>query len=367
MPSLLLQGSTEEIRANLLCRVGHPSRWQRIIHGPTDELRRYVVKHLVDREEYKVAERYVFCGTADTVWRVGGEYAYRMKRCGHRLCPRCSRYLGYKYCNRIEGHLRREGHGHLYHLVFTQTVSTDETVEQARMRMEGKYQKVLGLLRRSGMTAGLSTVHVPYSALGGWHYHMHFVVELTSDYSDSEADAVVRKVRSLWESMFDFGRTWHHDECWFQRCVGRPQGPRTELPEGEQAEFFTESKDPATRCLQYVVRDVVQGVERWLKNDPATRVAELVDGIEGCHLHRCYGRWRKPAPEETVATSENSEEAEEFGSCCGQELGRVDDFLGRVEYVDEDGDSVLRWLSTYFGLHSPVAVRLRAALAVVGM
>jgi hypothetical protein len=79
--------------------------------------------------------------------------------------------------------------------------------------------------------------------------------------------------------------------------------------EQAQGEFWGESTDPVEQALQYILRDVLQGVEAWTSGlSSPTEVADFVCAIEGTKGRRLYGDWRLPVPvepdEQTAAGGE---------------------------------------------------------------
>jgi hypothetical protein len=87
----------------------------------------------------------------------------------------------------------------------------------------------------------------------------------------------------------------------FMRCVALA-GPAMKGLEGDgQMEFWKESRNPVEVALQYVVRDVLQGVEKWVERLGGSEDCEsFAEALSGAKLHRCYGKWRKKIAEEVV-------------------------------------------------------------------
>lgn len=140
-----------------------------------------------------------------------------------------------------------------------------------------------------GLRSALATYHVTWSMDGGWHYHCHMVVEWEANTEFEELGAWVSRD---WEwAKMDSGEG--KTDVFVREVVG----PGPAFGEGEiegQGELWKESRDPVLAALQYVVRDVLQGVEKWVGRITNVEDAgSFAEAVGGAKLHRLYGVWRK--------------------------------------------------------------------------
>lgn len=205
---------------------------------------------------------------------------------------------------RVFGHLKSRPHGCIWHFVFTQQVIAGEPLCQTMARFAAKWRRIYGMLRRLGMRAGLATYHTKWSTCGGWHYHLHLAVEWGGE-SDGEREGERLEVK--WRK--ELRGAGEPEVPLFRRVVCGPGPAMSFEAEQAQGEFWGESTDPVEQALQYILRDVLQGVEAWTSGlSSPTEVADFVCAIEGTKGRRLYGDWRLPVPvepdEQTAAGGE---------------------------------------------------------------
>jgi len=283
------------------------TKWQWVIHGETLVYRQRVIRWLVRAGRYVQARRFAMCGRGDVglIGDTEGSVRIRPMGCGARFCPRCSRRYGRRFLSRVAAHLSSKPHGELTHMVLTQRVQPDETLKGARERLGKAWKVMYRELRRVGMVSGLATYHVTPSSVKGWHFHCHLVLELASGVT----------MESVWERL---------DDCWFRALKDgesqrKPLFVRKLVDEGKaldglagerQMEFWDESKDEVEVVLQYVLRDILQGVEGWIgKMQTDDQCEAFAEALSGAKLHRLYGVWRKRLDAEAQDEAERSVEA----------------------------------------------------------
>lgn len=341
-----------------------PSPWQQVLHGNTRTYRYAVTEWLVKNNRGERAVGFAMCGMGDKAIAVDEGIRVQPKRCGHPACPRCSRYRGLKFLRRVQDYLRTLPHGPIFHIVLTQQVDETETLGAARERFERRFSSWMKRYReRMGMHAGLAVTHMSWSMSvegGGWHYHQHLVLE-----SNLPAELAERRCRfaaDVWaEIKKDDGDT--RAQSAFVRCVSGGGQPLEGLDEGT-GDLWVESNDEVTKCVQYVARDVCQGVESWNVESATGRVAELCEVVRSAKLRRLYGAWRTPLPAEEVkpAKEANADGPKVFDDDA-QELGRVDDVLFAAGRGEEWGIEAALGLLASSRNNSAVGKRL---VAVVG-
>lgn len=267
--------------------------WQFVIHGATDGYRQLVLEELLGRRQWRRAHRFAVCGLGDSasveMRGEGVKLSYRF--CGHRACPRCSKLAGRRALRGVLQRLGTVRHEALFHVVLTQRVEVGESLMAARARFDHKWRRLAksrGALRAVG---GLASMHMKYNQ--GWHYHMHLIAEV----GGVDAGERVGKFVEAWRDAV-------RDECgvaepMFVRRVADAGEPFDfEGDEGQQ-EVWREASGAVARLFQYALREVVQGVERWVERVEGVRqVREFLEGMEGAQLHRAYGAWRLPVEKE---------------------------------------------------------------------
>lgn len=281
---LMLMARLSEIARDL-------SRWQWVMHGDTGTYRAAVVRWLCRSSRYTVGRRFALCGRGDQLGVSAGSTLVRVrtKGCGCRYCPRCSRRAGRKYLKKVNGHLSARPHGELWHIVFTQRAIAGEGLPECRGRFEVAWKKAMRWMRKAGLRGGLTTYHLIRNGFNAWHWHAHLVVEL-KDGVDGET--FFSGTEDAWRSAK--GRLGKDDIPIFGRRVCRQGVAMTGLVENGQMDFWSESQSEVEKAIQYVVRDVLQGVERWIAQcETSELVEEFCRGVEGAKMHRLVGEWRQ--------------------------------------------------------------------------
>jgi hypothetical protein len=214
--------------------------------------------------------------------------------------------------------LSTKAHGNLFHVVLTQRVVKDETLDGARLRFEAAWKRFYTKLRRAGMSAALATYHLTPSARLGWHYHCHLLMEF---HGLSEDDAT-EGLAAAW--LWACGEESDAKVApFFCRMITGAGGALSGMANDTQMEFFEESRNPVEVCLQYIVRDILQGVESWVgRINGRERALEFVSTLTHCKTHRLYGEWRKPVPKDGTERAAADEDAEDE-TAFDRKLGKV--------------------------------------------
>lgn len=280
-----------------------------MLHGDAMPLREVVTEVLLKSKGTKLAFRYAACGLADQV--VNGDAGMHVapRGCGHRLCPRCGRRRGAKYAQRIIGWLGHETHGDLWSVVLTQQVRKGESLADARARMATKQRRYMRALTTRGLVAAMTTVHVVWSKAGeGWHYHVHVLAELPGGLTTAA------ELLEWWGTCAggEYVQTGEEQS----RLVLGAGGAVGELRDDSgDSDFWSESKGPVARAVQYPLRDMAQGVSAWRLGGDLDRVREAAAEIQrtatGWKLFRAWGRWRKACPAALAATAVKEDAGEE--------------------------------------------------------
>jgi len=347
------------------------TKWQWVIHGETAEYRQRALRWLVGKGKYKQAKRFAMCGRGDQAFLGSKEGSVRIRPrgCGARFCPRCSRRYGRRFLSRVCSRLCSSAHGEIYHIVLTQRSLAEEGLGDAMARFNKAWKLFYGKLRALGMRSALATYHVKASSVSGWHYHCHLVVEFKPGVEMA-------------------GRMGAVDDAWFaakreMETLRRPLFFRKVCDEGEameglqgdrQMEFWSESKNPAETVLQYVLRDVLQGVEGWIGSITTDAEAEaFAAALSGAKLHRFYGEWRKPdakdAPDEeggkTAAVHDEAAMVAAGTEVLWCLVGGMDEVLHWAKLGRMDAVTVLNRLLFRSCNQGSVAKRLRTLVAAV--
>ena len=152
----------------------------------------------------------------------------------------------------------------------------------------------------------MATYHVKPSKKYGWHYHCHLVAEM-DDVVDQETlfqgiNESWRKAVSKHQSHLDYKEV-------FMRKVTGPGEALTGMKENTQLDFWSEPQDAVEKVLHYVIRDVLQGIEGWVKAlEQEEDVYDFCDFMGAMKRHRTYGKWRKKVEDDE---SEKKVELEE--------------------------------------------------------
>lgn len=352
------------VKARLGEIAGDLTRWQWVMHGQCGEYRRAIVRWLCEKGKWANARRFALCGRGDALGlEIGGEGCrIKARGCGSRCCPRCSRKAGKRILKRVMGRLSSKPHGEMWHFVFTQRSLPGEPLADTRKRFEKAWVKTLRKMRANGMVGGLLTFHCVRTPRHAWHWHAHVLCEL-------EGDAVSElhgKYAKFWsEARKENGAA---DCPLFGRKVDGPGPAMSGLAGDGQTELWTESVSEIERCLQYVVRDVLQGVEKWIREVRTSETAEeFAEAVSRCKMHRLIGEWRKM---EKLATGK--EEVEGSDKCAATSPAKAApkeyEWLGTVDqqfYLAERGvgialDAVRRLVRSSLNRGS-VARRLKRA------
>lgn len=289
--------------------------WQRVLHGGSLELREEVTQVLSEEKNYKTCFRYACCGLSDQLTKRDGDVFVTPKGCGHKLCPRCGRRRGGKYAKRVIGWLANRPHGDLWQMVLTQRVTEGETLKAARARMAPKQRKYMRWLDRRGLIGAMTVVHIVWSPrANGWHYHVHILVELP-------------KGKMKKQELLD---QWVHESGEEKARTGEDQarlicgaGPALDelKDDSGDTDFWTESKGPIAKAVQYPLRDLVQGVSAWRLGGDKERMnacaRELVRDASGWKCFRAWGLWRKAVEVEEVEEDEKEGEDKEAAAAPG--------------------------------------------------
>lgn len=286
-------------RERALELVAHPIGWQRVLHGEQMELRQVVCGVLLETKGVKLAFRYACCGVSDQVVKGPTGVHVAPRGCGHRLCPRCGRRRGAKYARRIMGWLGYHEHGDLWSVVLTQQVRSGESLADARARMAPKQRRYMRWLTRLGLIGAMTTVHVVWSkGGGGWHYHVHVLVEMPL------GSASRSSLLDGWSSCAggEYIVT-EEEQCRLVLAAGPAVAELRD--DGGDADFWQESHGPVAKAVQYPMRDMAQGVSAWRLGGDLERVREAATELQrsssGWKLFRAWGRWRKLCPAAVAA------------------------------------------------------------------
>ena len=343
------------------CRV---SRWQRVIHGDTDDLRSRVVEAHLAAGRYRRAVRFALCGRGDYAMATAdlSDVKVRSRGCNDPCCPRCSRKRGGAVLGRMSRVLSQRAHGAMYHVVLTQHGRRAESLADARARFERKWKRVRSEMSSCGAVGGLLTFHVKLSSAGWWHYHAHLVLEM-----DGDGSAGVDRLAERWWDLTngEEGNSTTSPPVFRRRVCG--PGPALHTDFGQVAGLWGEAEDPVARVIQYVVADVCQGVERWIgsETDDET-VKEWVETVASAKLRRLLGAWRKEVPVDDGANDTSTS-----GTASGTKpemsaQGSMDSVLSRAASGSWKDLMILRRLESSFSNRSLVGRRFLDACRSVG-
>jgi len=320
-----------------------------VLHAESLELRQVVTKILLEDKGAKYAFRYAMCGNGDIAVGAGDGVHVEPRGCGHRLCPRCGRRRGGKYAKRVLGWLGHAAHGDVWSVVLTQQVRAGESLKAARDRLGVKQRRFMRRLTTMGLVGAMTAAHVVWSkSVGGWHYHTHVLAELPGGRVTAD------ELLGVWRACAgaEFIITGEEQA----RLVVGAGGPIVEL--GDDAgdlDFWSESKGPVARAVQYPLRDLAQGVSGWRLGGDSERIAatarEILGSSSGWKLLRAWGRWRKACPMAVEAAVVKVEEAAGVDAdgkpavvAKSEGLGGVHRLYKRARLGDEYARSVFRLL-----------------------
>jgi hypothetical protein len=327
------------------------TKWQWVIHGDSVVYRQRCVRWLVRQGRLRQARRFALCGRGDVgmVGQTEGSVRIKPMGCGARFCPRCSRRYGRRFLSRVVGHLSSEPHGQIWHMVLTQRVIPEESLAKARKRFGSSWKAFYVILRKLGMQSALATYHVMPSSVKGWHFHCHVLIEFADGVDGAKVEGLLD---GAWFKALGDGETQR--KPLFMRKVSDP-GPAFDGLTGDvQMEFWAESRNPVEVVLQYVLRDVLQGVEGWISRiSTDVGCEEFAEALSHAKLHRLYGVWRKKLVEEAKDEAGSSEGSTTVGSSAVRKC-KDTEIWSSVGTMDE----VLHWAKNGMGVGLDVVRRL---------
>lgn len=290
-----------------------------MLHAGCFMVREEVVGQLIEDGCDKIALRYALCGTGDRMLMAVGGAQVRARGCGHSLCPRCGRRRGSRYVRRVLGWLAYEGHGDLWNVCLTQRVIQGEALRASRDRMAVKCRSFMRWLTRRGLVGATTAHHVVWSKdRGGYHYHVHIVVEVpggafTREQGEKPGEWFSPEMRAEWASIGEVeGERLAPLFC--VPLVGAGGAIESLREDGGDAEFWRESTNEVARVVQYPMRDMAQGVSAWRLGGSREMVREVVKDLlwnaKGWKLRRCWGRWRKVCPAAELAAKQRDDRPE---------------------------------------------------------
>ena len=292
----------DQVRDELSGLAFYATDWQWVIHGDTQEYRQLIVEMLCGLGDFKVAKRLATCGLGDMGYVTGNGEArgmIRARRCMHRACPRCSRMWGGRALKKVVAVLSSRPHDGMYHMVLTQVQRPEEALGDAIARFNEKWSEIEDWRRKAAFLGGLATFHVKRASAGGWHYHAHMICELSGE----GAAAWLEGLDGAWRAAVaaDGGSSY---ETFVRKVCDAGERFTFDGDDG-QKELWHESSSPVEKALQYVLRDVVQGVERWIEEGlERGDVDAFLKIMKSVKLHRFYGSWRKRVDEPPVSADE---------------------------------------------------------------
>lgn len=288
--------------ARALLIAGNPSSWQRVLHGNETMLREEVTKAVLKKHGERAAFRYAACGLGDLMVKDARGIHVAPKGCGHRLCPRCGRTKGRPLVKRIFGWLAAKEHGDIYTMCLTQRVIEGESLADARLRMTTHEQEYLAWLRDLGLISAISVAHVVWSEYArGWHYHVHLLLEMPSSWRTPRGACMTpRRLRAMYR-LLRWSQSVRVPRAASSLVTRAGPADPTLLDGACDLDFWTERSDGLAKAVQYPVRDIAQGISAKRMGGNREQVAFCVDVLlskaKGWKLRRCYGQWRKKAPE----------------------------------------------------------------------
>lgn len=359
--------AAERCLTAMVCKLGATmTKWQWVIHGETTEFRKVIVRWLCNKGDYTLARRFALCGRGDLGMTEFGGDGVRVKPmgCGCRFCPRCSRRFGARFLRKVGKHLEAGPHGSMWHVVLTQRVQRSETLIEARERFAKAWKRFYPKLRKRGMSSALCTYHVTASLNGGWHYHCHLLVEWVPECDTVELG---KWATEAWQWAKQDSGDRQTEVFAREVCEPGPAFVREAL--GSQGELWNESRDPVVAAIQYVVRDVLQGVEKWVaKVDNIEDASTFAEALTSAKLHRLYGVWRKQLPkriEEPEETASETNAGKQKTASTGKAVavwiavGRMDEVLWGVKSGDASKLEFTRRLVSKLSNKGMVSKRLR--------
>lgn len=206
------------------------------------------------------------------------------------------------------GWLAYEPHGDLWSIVLTQRIVKGEALGTCKNRMARKQRMFMRWCTRIGMDAAMTTTHVVVGqGSGGWHYHVHCLLDVP---------AGLTSVSGLWDKWREISDGEPPESPGEAVRLVRAAGSSIVAlrEDGGDPEFWKESRDVSARAVQYPMRDLAQGISASrLGGDPLRMEAaahELVTTACGWKLFRAWGKWRKACPA-ALAAEKGAKEGED--------------------------------------------------------
>ena len=151
-----------------------------------------------------------------------------------------------------------------------------EPLSLTRKRMERKWQIAQRRLKKLGPIGFLCVVHCTWSRHGGFHYHLHVIMEFAEKVDLSE-------VGEGWADLEEGQQpAWvkHVSDARTAEVCGKP-------------EDLIHGVDAVGSGIGYVVGEIVKGIGRFGTDGcPRGRLAEVVSMVAGLKRQRLYGDWR---------------------------------------------------------------------------
>ena len=334
------------------CR--RPTPWQYVIQGPTSEVRAQVCAALLLGNKDKAARRYAMCGRGDVIVtdQEGKGHCVRPMRCGHRMCPRCSRWRGSHFIRAVLKHLSVFDHGPIYGYVFTQRVIPQESLDDAWKRLMKAWSSMLQWWGRRGLVGGCVAFHVVYSeGANGWHVHAHVTAEFKKQVPDQTGTWWNGILQRSDPGYFSTKPLFGQELC----SAGKAAG----VYEDEGGDLFRESEHPVLRALQYNLRELTAGVERWEEFAKGGLLMEMVAQTEGKKSRRLLGQWALSVEERAAVLGVTLDEPEEGKECVKKlEWGTVDEMIWRALSGDYVAAEMLGKVESNVRNDTGVAVRM---------
>lgn len=306
----------------------NPTPWQQVIHGHCREFRQGMLEAVHEIDGPDAASRYAMCGMGDRMMASADGHAFGLKPhgCGSPVCPRCSRRKGLRMLAKVRNRLASGKHGKLFHMVLTQRVVAGEPLVETGKRFQDRVNVWMTRVRKRGdFIGGFGSIHIVWSRAGGWHYHMHLLLEASSEEGAAQMSA-------MW------GTTLVPNEVdglppneAFTRHVA-DEGACSELAGSlESTEFWREPEDEVARVLAYVIRDALKGIDvGGVGRAGRERFLEVVGFLRKRRCFRMYGAWRKECTGDSEEADDRTEADVDRGT--SEKVALTVD-LGTVDHV----------------------------------
>lgn len=328
-----------------------------MLHGATWTVRMAVFDELIAAAKPKTACRFALCGFGDQLTSDGqGGVGVQPRGCGHKLCARCGRKRAARHARKVLSWLAYADHGDLFNVTFTQPVMVGETLAAARARMEPKLRRFMRWATRVGMTSALVAHHLKWSErYGGWHYHVHGLLEFPADtFTVERAEGGGEESGALgsqWQVVArGFGEAVR--PLWNRRLVQAGGAIRELAEDSGDPDFWSEGAAGVARVVQYPLRDLCQGMCSWrisqVGDEQYERAREVARSTLGWRMNRCWGRWRHKCPAAVAAElaekADQTKKDPESGNCAPGAASPLG-FVHRIWKMARGGDAQCRaWL-----------------------